>query len=170
MHMVKRVSIDISSSTSLTFDNRALGAPTSNADIHVQYPLAAQKAFANALAPKTPNGKPFRFILLSGGLVIRDQDTWLPPGMAGFKQRGQVEQDFVDFEAQNEKLWKSFIARPWMVIMPGSWMGWVIPGAYQIPVEVLSDALVHVASGGTVEQTLDNAALTRIGQKAAAKK
>jgi len=86
--------------------------------------------------------------------------------MAAFKQRGQVEQDFVDFEAQNEKSWKCFIARPWMVTMPGSWMGWVLPDAYQIPVEVLASALVHIAVKGAAEQTLSNAALTEVGREA----
>lgn len=86
--------------------------------------------------------------------------------MAAFRQRGQVEQEFVDFEAQNEKSWKCFIARPWMVTMPGSWAGWVIPAAYQIPVGVLAAALIDVALKGSVEQTLDNTALMRIGQKA----
>lgn len=107
-------------------------------------------------------------MLLSGGLVIRDQSTRLLPGMAAFRQRGQVEQDFVDFEAQNEESWKCFIARPWMVTMPGSWMGWAIPAAYQIPVEVLAAALVDVAVKGNTEQTLDNTALNEAGKKAVA--
>lgn len=149
---------------------RALGAPTSNIDIHVQYPLAAQRAFATSLAPKTPSGKPFRFVLLSGAAIVRDQTTRLPPGLSGLKQRGQVEQDFVDFEAQKQKVWRSFIARPRMVIMPGSWVSWAIPGGFQIPVEVLGAALVSVAVGGEAEQTLDNAALTRVGRDAMAKK
>ena len=86
--------------------------------------------------------------------------------MSGLKQRGQVEQDFVDFEAQNQVVWKSFIARPRMVVMPGSWVSWAIPGGFQIPVEVLGAALVSVAMGGVAEQTLDNAALARIGRAA----
>lgn len=150
----------------LTSCDRALGAPTSGADIHVQYPLAAQRAFATSLAPKTPSGKPFRFVLLSGAAIVRDQTTRLPPGMSGFKKRGQVELDFVDFEAQNQETWKSFITRPRMVIMPGSWISWVIPAGFQIPVEVLAAALVSVAVTGEAEQTLDNAALTAIGKEA----
>jgi len=153
----------------LTLHDRALGAPTSNVDIHVQFPLAAQRTFATSLAPKTPSGKPFRFVLLSGAAIVRDQTTRLPPGMSGLKQRGQVEQDFVDFETQNQKTWKSFIARPRMVIMPGSWVSWVIPAWFQIPVEVLGAALVSVAVSGEAEQTLDNAALTIIGRDAAAR-
>ncbi|GAB7327514.1 hypothetical protein MBLNU13_g11381t1 [Cladosporium sp. NU13] len=148
----------------------ALGAPTSNIDIHVQYPLAAQRAFATSLVPKTPSGKPFRFVILSGAAIIRDQTTRLPPGLSGLKRRGQVEQDFVDFEAQNQNIWKSFIARPRMVIMPGSWVSWAIPGGFQIPVEVLGAALVSIAVRGEAEQTLDNAALTSIGRDAMAKK
>lgn len=154
----------------LTLHQRALGAPTSNIDIHVQYPLAAQRAFATSLAPRTPSGKPFRFVLLSGAAIVRDQTTRLPPGLSGLKQRGQVEQDFVDFEAQNQKVWKSFIARPRMVIMPGSWVSWAIPGGFQIPVEVLGAALVSVAVGEEAEQTLVNAALSRIGRAAMTEK
>ncbi|KAM0716733.1 hypothetical protein Q7P37_008178 [Cladosporium fusiforme] len=141
----------------------ALGAPTSGSDVHVEYPHAAQRAFSTSLAPKTPTGKPFRFVLLSGGIVVRDQSRRLPPGLGVLKLRGQVEQDFVDFEAQNEKTWKSFIARPWMVVMPGSWMASITPAAYKIPVEVLGAALVEVAVSGCKEQTLDNAALLRVG-------
>jgi hypothetical protein len=154
----------------LTLDDRALGAPTSNVDIHIKYPHAAQRAFATSLAPKTPSGKPFRFMLVSGAAIVRDQSTRLPPGMSGLKQRGQVEQDFVDFEAQNQKIWKSFVARPRMVIMPGSWASWVIPGGFQIPVEVLGAALVRVAVTGEAEQTLDNAALTSVGREAVARR
>jgi hypothetical protein len=109
-------------------------------------------------------------VILSGAAIVRDQTTRLPPGLSGLKQRGQVEQDFVDFEAQNPRIWKSFIARPSMVIMPGSWVSWVIPGWFQIPVEVLSAALVSVAVSGEAEQTLDNAALTSVGRAAMAKK
>lgn len=105
-------------------------------------------------------------MLLSGAAIVRDQTTRLPPGMSGLKQRGQVEQDFVDFEAQNPKIWKSFVARPRMVIMPGSWVSWAIPGGFQIPVEVLGAALVSVAVGAEAEQTLDNAALTSVGREA----
>jgi len=149
--------------------NRALGAPTSNVDIHIQYPHAAQQAFATSLAPKTPSGKPFRFVLVSGAAIVRDQSTRLPPGMSGLKQRGQVEQEFVDFEAQNRKTWKSFIARPRMVVLPGSWASWMVPAGFQIPVEVLGAALVSVAVSGEAEQTLDNAALMRVGRQAAAR-
>lgn len=98
--------------------------------------------------------------------MFRDQSTRLPPGMGALKLRGKVEQDFVDFEAQNEKTWKSFVARPWMVVMPGSWVASVVPAAYKIPVEVLGAALVRVAVGGCEQQTLDNVALTRIGEGA----
>ena len=105
-------------------------------------------------------------MLLSGAAIVRDQTTRLPPGLSGLKQRGQVEQDFVDFEVQNQKVWKSFIARPRMVIMPGSWVSWAIPGGFQIPVDVLGAALVSVAVGGEAEQTLDNVALTRVGRAA----
>jgi hypothetical protein len=127
----------------------------------------------NELSPlllHTPSGKPFRFVLLSGGAAIRDQSTRLPPGLSGLKKRGQVEQDFVDFEAQNQETWKSFIARPWMVIMPGSWVGWVIPGGFQIPVEVLAAALVSVVVTAEAEQTMDNALLTGVGRRAMAMK
>ena len=154
----------------LTLRARALGAPTSGVDIHVQYPLAAQRAFATHLASKTPGGKPFRFVLLSGGAIVRDQSTRLPPGLSALKKRGQVEQDFVDFAAQNQSSWKCFIARPLMVIMPGSWMGWMIPSGYQIPVEELGAALVSVAVSGDADQTLANADLRRIGQEAMEKK
>jgi hypothetical protein len=150
----------------LTLRDRSLGAPTSSAEIHVQYPLAAQRAFATSLAQRTPSGKPFRFVLLSGGLAVRDQSTRLPSGLSALKKRGQVEQDFVDFEAQNQNIWKSFVARPWMVIMPGSWVGWVLPGGFQIPVEVLAAALVSVVVTAEAEQTMDNALLTKIGRKA----
>jgi hypothetical protein len=172
MYMVGHTSIEVHRNIqhSLTLHNRALGAPTSNVDIHIEYPHAAQRAFATHLAPKTPSGKPFRFVLVSGAAIVRDQSTRLPPGMSGLKQRGQVEQDFVDFEAQNHNIWKSFIARPRMVIMPGSWASWVIPGGFQIPVEVLGAALVRVAVTGEAEQTLDNAALTSLGREAVARR
>jgi hypothetical protein len=150
----------------LTHPTRALGAPTSNPEIHIHYPLAARLAFGTSLAPHTPSRKPFRFILLSGAAIVRDQSTRLPPGLSILKQRGQLEQDFVDFEVQNDGIWKSFVARPRAVVLPGSWVGWAIPESFQILTEVLGAALVGVAVMGEGEQTLDNAALVKIGKAA----
>lgn len=50
-----------------------------------------------------------------------------------------------------------------MVVMPGSWVSWAIPAAYQIPVEVLGAALVQLGVSAGAEQTLDNTSLKKMG-------
>jgi hypothetical protein len=142
---------------------RALGAPTSNPEIHTQYPLAFRSAFFPTLTPgKTP--KPFHFILVSGVLVVRDQTTRLPPFLSALKQRGVIESDFVDFEAKHPDVWKTFVARPSMVVAEGSWMGSVMPGAVAIGVGILGRALVRLAVEGG-EQTVGNGGLRSMGME-----
>jgi hypothetical protein len=138
---------------------RALGAPTSNPEIHTQYPLAFRTAFFPTL---TPGKNPFKFILVSGALVVRDQTTRLPPFLSALKQRGVIETDFVDFEAKHPDVWKTFVARPSMVVAEGSWMGSVLPGAVAIDVVVLGRALVRLAVEGG-EQTVGNNGLRGMG-------
>lgn len=140
---------------------RALGAPTSNAEVHMQYPLAFRTAFFPTLT-KTTTGEPFHFVLVSGALVVRDQTTRLPPFLSALKLRGTIESDFVDFEAQHPEAWKTFVARPSMVVAEGSWMGSVMPVAVAIDVSVLGRALVRLAAEGG-EQTVGNGGLRGMG-------
>lgn len=74
-----------------------------------------------------------------------------------------MELEFIEFEAKHGATWKVFVARPWMVVMPGSWVSWAIPAAYQIPVEVLGAALVQLGVSAGAEQTLDNTSLKKMG-------
>lgn len=143
--------------------SRALGAPTSNPEIHTQYPLAFRTAFFPTLTTNnTPGKKPFHFILVSGALVVRDQTTRLPSFLSALKQRGVIESDFVDFEAQHPEAWKTFVARPSMVVAEGSWVGSVLPGAVAIDVGALGRALVRFAAEGG-EQTVGNGGLRGMG-------
>ena len=48
---------------------RALGSPSGNKEIHVNYPRIAIDVFLNSLVPALPKGQPFRFVFTSGGLV-----------------------------------------------------------------------------------------------------
>lgn len=152
---------------------RALGAPTSNLEIHSQYPLAFRTAFASTLSPKNntttnPPTKPFRFILLSGALVIRDQTTLLPPGLSALKQRGLIETDFLEFEDNHKGVWESVVARPAMVVVEGGWAGWVLPAGFAIGVGRLGRGLVRVAvegvSGGG-GKTIGNGGLRELGRE-----
>lgn len=63
-------------------------------EIHVDYPLAAAKAFDTAFGAKMPAGKKFRFIFCSGVLAERDQNKSL--WMAGEYRRIRVCLPIVD--------------------------------------------------------------------------
>jgi hypothetical protein len=143
----------------------ALGSPTSNPEIHTQYPLAFRSAFFPTLTnPSSPKiTKPFHFVLVSGAAVVRDQTTRLPPFLSALKLRGTIETDFVEFEAMNPGTWKTFVARPAMVLAEGSWMGMVLPGAVAIEVGVLGRALVGLAVEGGDGQTVGNGELRGFG-------
>lgn len=58
---------------------RALGSPAGKFEIKMGYPRAALKAFTEHLAPALSEKQQFRFILLSGELVIANQERWVPP-------------------------------------------------------------------------------------------
>ena len=145
----------------------ALGSPTSNPEIHTQYPLAFRSAFFPTLthttAAATTPKKPFHFVLVSGAAVVRDQSTRLPPFLSALKLRVTIETDFVEFEAMNPGTWKTFVARPAMVLAEGSWMGMVLPGAVAIEVGVLGRALVGLAVEGGDGQTVGNGGLRALG-------
>jgi nucleoside-diphosphate-sugar epimerase len=143
----------------------SLGAPSGGLEVHVQYPRAALQAFSSTLATTE---KPFTFVLLSGAIVVRDQARWLPPGLSALKARGRVEIEFVEHEAQHKDTWKTFVARPSMVLQPGTWQASVYPAGFQITVPTLAAALVDAAVNSGDVQTLDNAALKAKGERAIA--
>lgn len=74
-----------------------------------------------------------------------------------------IETDFVEFEAMNPGTWKTFVARPAMVLAEGSWMGIVLPGAVAIGVGFLGRALVGLAVDGGDGQTVGNGELRVLG-------
>lgn len=49
--------------------------------IHIDYPMAAARAFDKVLSPSLPSGEKFRFIYCSGELAERDQQKslWMAP-------------------------------------------------------------------------------------------
>lgn len=136
--------------------------------MHVQYPRVALETFGRELA--SAGGGKFTFLLLSGGLVVRDQERWLPGFLAPLKARGRVETQFVRFEAEHAEVWRSFVARPRMVVRPGSWSASLYPGGVSIGVDVLGAALVDVVVEGGEVRTLENGQLKARGFKALAER
>jgi hypothetical protein len=141
----------------------ALGSPTSNLDVHTQYPVAFRSAFFPTLTTTTAPKHPFHFVLVSGVAAVRDQTTRLPPFLSFLKLRGTIEADFVEFEAMNPGTWKSFVARPALVVAEGSWMGSILPLAAAVDVGDLGRALVKLAVEGGGEQTVGNSGLRGMG-------
>ncbi|KAH7400370.1 hypothetical protein BKA64DRAFT_723106 [Cadophora sp. MPI-SDFR-AT-0126] len=144
----------------------AIGAKSTSIEVTrrvtVEYTLAAAKAFS---ALPRPRGKPFRFVLLSGFVVVRDQkaSVWLFPEAR--KVAGEAELNLIDFAAQNAAF-ESFIARPAFVLPKDGGLKNAVMGLLpSVRVDALAAVLLDAATHGGELQTLENGDLVRRGRE-----
>lgn len=142
-------------------------SPSTLRTIELDYPLAAARAFAAHLAPRLPTGgPPFRFVHLSGRLVVRDQDAalWLMSGPRRLKGAAEVAlEEFAKAEVGVGSAVKGIggsgggakfevcIMRP-AYVYPRTLPGFVRPfmgRAWSVAVEELGAAMVDASAGGT---------------------
>ncbi|KAK0108611.1 hypothetical protein ONS95_003407 [Cadophora gregata] len=153
---------------------RAIGAKSTNIEVTrkvtVEYTLAAVKAFS---ALPRPVGRPFRFVFLSGFVVVRDQNAsvWFFPEAR--KVAGQAELNLLSFAENNHNNnaagFESYIARPTFVLSKevGGFKGLVMMGLGLLPsvrVDVLARGLIDVAVRGGEIRVLENGVLVERGR------
>ncbi|KAL5358594.1 hypothetical protein BJX96DRAFT_146836 [Aspergillus floccosus] len=126
-------------------------------EIHVDYTLAAAKAFDQALGAKIPAGKKFRFIFCSGALAERDQNKSL--WMAGEYRRirGMVENELVAYAKEHSSTFEAYIVRPGMVVSSDAYLKYLVFGLFSaIKVDILGKVMIETALNGNQKQILEN--------------
>lgn len=144
----------------------SVGTSLSGKDVHVGYTLAAAKAFADNLAPQLAKENKFRFVYVSSGLSIQDQNntTWFPTEAR--KSRGYVEKELVELEQAYEKQWQSINVRPAGVTkVPPEWWVKRLFGEWRIQQDELAAALVELAVQGQAKHWVENEELKQRGSK-----
>ncbi|KAH9205111.1 hypothetical protein DL95DRAFT_397944 [Leptodontidium sp. 2 PMI_412] len=147
----------------------AIGAKSTNPQVTqqvtVNYTLAAMKAFYSL--PR-PDQKPFRFVFVSGFVVVRDPNATVWLFGEGRKVAGLAETNLITF-AQSNPGFESFIARPAFVLsksksklgLQNLLMGFLPSVRVDALAAVLIDTVLH---GGTM-QTFENRDLVRRGRE-----
>lgn len=126
-------------------------------EIHVDYPLAAAKAFDTAFGARMPAGKKFRFIFCSGVLAERDQNKSL--WMAGEYRRirGMAENELVAYAKEHSRTFEAYIVRPGMVVPSDAYLKYMVFGLFSaIKVDALGSAMIETALNGSEKQILEN--------------
>lgn len=159
-----------------------LGKATSGKEVHMDFTMAAAKAFAKELSSNLDQGTKLRFVYLSGALAEKDQTKtlWMLGNARRLRVRsslafyiilgltnvqGQVENNMIDIQSQHPDHWESFVARPAYVTIGEPMLRFAMPGSY-IQVEELAAALVDTAVNRSDKQRLENADLRQRGQAA----
>ncbi|PVH79088.1 putative nucleoside-diphosphate-sugar epimerase [Cadophora sp. DSE1049] len=144
----------------------AIGAKSTSIEVtrkvSVEYTLAAAKAFS---ALPRPQGRPFRFVFVSGFVVVRDQkaSVWFFPEAR--KVAGEAELNLIDFADKNTGF-ESYIARPAFVLpKEGGLKSMVTSLLPSVKVDALAAVLLDAAMYGNQSQTLENADLVRRGRE-----
>jgi hypothetical protein len=139
-----------------------------NADIEtcrkvsVEYTLSAITAFSTLGAQ---NGKPFRFIFMSGFLSSRDQTKSLWFLQEGRRLKGQAETHLLKANEEKENVLDAYVLRPASVLPKETSLRKIIQGlALSIGVEVLSAAAADLAINGSEEKLFQNTELVERGK------
>ena len=126
--------------------------------INQEYPLAAAKAFA-----RNRDGKPFRFVYVSGKLVEKDQNKKLWIVGDSRKMRGRTELEMVKLNSPGNEI---HIMRPGFVGAKGSSFKDTAMGVLvkMIKEDWLAASLVDVATKGGNQQFYEMDDLMKIGE------
>ncbi|KAL1868539.1 hypothetical protein VTK73DRAFT_3631 [Phialemonium thermophilum] len=118
--------------------------------------------------------KPFRFLYMSGALGERDQTKkpWMMPEYAHL--RGETETAVLKVGAEHPGSLEVGVIKPGLITYPGGWLKQVASAAVRtiapvVSVTEVAAAMLEEAVHGLEKETLENADLVRIGQKALAK-
>lgn len=141
--------------------------PEEGQRVNMDYTLAAAKAFATL---STSDGKPFRFVYLSGRYTEKNQDKSLWFLTDARKMRGRIEIALLAMpEFSKGSGYEIFIARPGFVRGKDTrLMGLVLRVFSSIPVDGLALALVDVGTRGSDQRVWEMEHLMKRGQSLAA--
>lgn len=143
-----------------------IGVPRPKEDprpIDVGYTQAFSRACATYLAPRIPSGAPFRFIYVSGGLSVQEQNASLWFNAAGRLSRGAAETAILEFAEKSEGRFEGIVVRPGLV-MRRLWMA--VSPDWSIPLEWLAAALLELGKAGGGSRRVENRELVEVGKKA----
>lgn len=142
-----------------------IGTAFSGKDVHFGYTLAAANAFATNLVPQLDEGRRFRFVYVSGGLSIQDQNRstfFLPESR---RSRGLAETELVELEKAHPEQWQSINVRPATVTkVPPEWWVKYLFGDWRIQQDEIAAALVDLAVKGEAGHWVQNDELKQRGK------
>lgn len=147
--------------------HRALGSPTSGKEVHVDYTNAVLKMCREHLVPQLPQGKKFRFVYTSGGLVpYLDSNALFFLGAAR-KLRGDMDRAVVKVAEDHPDSWESYIARPWYVLPKRPAVVTAVFGENAwIHIPQLGAAMVDAAMNGSEQVYMDCGFMKKKGEQA----
>ncbi|KAH7323710.1 hypothetical protein BKA65DRAFT_73476 [Rhexocercosporidium sp. MPI-PUGE-AT-0058] len=148
-----------------------MGTTAGDKVLEIDYPLA----FAKAITSTFPQSRTkFRYIHLSGGLSVRDQDKplWFKGDLRRLK--GQAEQNMLDFAKTSETqgVWETLIVKAGFVTSkegrsPRDIVGWMMGSKASISLDEIAAVLIDSTLNGWEEDTLeDNEIMVRKGRQA----
>ncbi|KAH7364803.1 hypothetical protein BKA65DRAFT_447960 [Rhexocercosporidium sp. MPI-PUGE-AT-0058] len=137
-------------------------SPQTTRLVTVDYTVAAMKALSTL--PRRRE-RPFRFVFVSGFVVVRDQKASVWFFEEGRKVAGEAELNLISFAETNEGF-ESFIARPAFVLSKGNGVKNLVMSLLpSVGVDALAAVLLDTAINGGNMQTLENAELLRRGRE-----
>jgi hypothetical protein len=130
-----------------------MGTSNGNQDANLHYPLAFHTAFLKVLTDSadTPLSR-FRYIHLSGALVVQDQSRslWFLP--APRKIKGLAETKMLEFAKEHADRWQTFIVKPGAVLTGDWWYSGLASAVLGETLAIkdirLGAAMTHLAVSG----------------------
>lgn len=142
--------------------------------MHIDYTRAALTLCRTHLLPALPQGKTFRFVYTSGGLVPYLDSTWLFFLGPARKLRGDMDREILALNQGGQSVegggrWESYVARPWYVVEQPPAVSRVLGEDSYIFTPELGAAMVEVAREGCGREVMENAFMKGLGREALAK-
>jgi hypothetical protein len=130
-----------------------MGTSDGNEDANLHYPMEFHRAFLSVLTESTKSSSSrFRFIHLSGALVVQDQSAslWFLP--APRKIKGLAETRMLEFAKEHADQWQTFIVKPGGVLPGNSWYVGLASAVFGETLSIkdveLGAAMAHFAVSG----------------------
>ncbi|KAI0839025.1 hypothetical protein F5Y06DRAFT_286948 [Hypoxylon sp. FL0890] len=154
----------------------AMGTYNGSLTADLEYPLAFLESMAHVLVHTELSRPRFRYVLLSGKFVRRDQGEKLWWGNKPRKIKGLLETKALAFAEGHSTIWETFIVRPGGVV-PGKIMasgalgvipavGAVLGKNWTVSNEELGAFMVYLAINGDGEDhVIENARIMRKGRE-----
>jgi len=132
--------------------------------VTIEYSLTAARTFADLAKQKDQK---FRFVFISGFVIVRDQTAHTLFYPKGRKLAGQAEINLLQLAKERPDEFEAYIMRPAFVLGKERTLGNAVKAAlgYTVSVDELASVLLDVAEKGAEKDTWENAELRTRGRE-----